>query len=252
MLALEFPPIEKLVEWPAYFGEGTILAFNKIAVISLLSMLIPTAIFLSARRDLVPAGLQHITEGVVTFVQKQIILPAIGPDGLRYTPLLLSLFLFLFVASFFEVVPTFHKPGTSRTAVPGVLALLVLVYFVAVGVKHNGAGPYIKAALFPPGLPKVLYLLVTPIELLSTFVIRPFSLAIRIFANLLAGHILITTFSVMCIALWQLSPLAAALPFSFVMLAGVVAFEMGVSFLQAFVFSLLTAVYIGGSLHPQH
>jgi F-type H+-transporting ATPase subunit a len=252
MLALEFPPIEKLVTWPAYFGEGTIFAFNKVGVIALLSMLIPTAMFLAARRDLVPAGLQHVTEGAVNFVQKQIILPAIGPDGLRYTPLLLSLFLFLFFASFFEVVPTFHLPGTSRMAVPGVLAVMVLVYFIAVGVKHNGAGAYLKSALFPPGLPKGLYVLVTPIELLSTFIIRPFSLAVRIFANLLAGHILILTFAVLCITLWQLSPLAAALPFSFLMLAMVVAFEMGVSFLQAFVFSLLTAVYIGGSLHPHH
>jgi F-type H+-transporting ATPase subunit a len=252
MLALEFPPIENLVLWPAYFGEGTIFEFNKIALITLLSMAIPTAMFLVARKELVPAGLQHITEGTVTFVQKQIILPAIGPDGLRYTPLLLSLFMFLFFGSLFEVIPTFHMPSTARMAVPGVLALLVLVTFVAVGVKHNGAGTYFKSALFPPGLPKGLYLLVTPIELLSTFIIRPFSLAVRIFANLLAGHILIVTFSVLCITLWQLSPLVLAMPFAFVMLSGVVAFEIGVSFLQAFVFSLLTAVYIGGSLHPHH
>lgn len=252
MFALEFPPVENLVVWPAYFGEGTIFEFNKIAVITLLSMLIPTAVFLIARKDLVPAGLQHITEGTVTFIQKQVILPAIGPDGLRYTPLLLSLFLFLFFGSIFEVIPTFHMPSTARMAIPATLALLVLVVFVFIGIKHNGAGTYFKSALFPPGLPKALYLLVTPIEFLSTFIIRPFSLAVRIFANLLAGHILIVTFSVLCITLWQLSPLVLALPFSFAMLVAVTGFEIGVSFLQAFVFSLLTAVYIGGSLHPHH
>jgi F-type H+-transporting ATPase subunit a len=249
---MEFPPIENLVVWPAYFGEGTIFEFNKIALITLLSMLIPTVIFLFARKDLVPTGLQHLTEGTVTFVQKQVILPAIGTDGLRYTPLLLSLFMFTFFGSLFEVIPTFHMPANARMAVPAVLAVLVLITFVSVGVKHNGAGAYFKSALFPPGLPKGLYLLVTPIELLSTFIIRPFSLAVRIFANLLAGHILIVTFSVLCVTLWQLSPLALALPFSFAMLAGVVGFEIGVSFLQAFVFTLLTAVYIGSSLHPHH
>lgn len=252
MFALQFPAVENLVVWPAYFGEDTIFEFNKIALITLLSMLIPTAIFLIARKDLVPAGLQHITEGTVTFIQKQVILPAIGPDGLRYTALLLSLFLFLFFGSIFEVIPTFHMPSTARMAIPATLALLVLVVFVFIGIKHNGAGTYFKSALFPPGLPKGLYLLVTPIEFLSTFIIRPFSLAVRIFANLLAGHILIVTFSVLCIALWTLSPLVLALPFSFAMLVAVTAFEIGVAFLQAFVFSLLTAVYIGGSLHPHH
>lgn len=248
---MHFPPIENLVVWPAYFGEGTIFEFNKIALITLLSMLIPTVVFLVAKKDLVPTGLQHVTEGSVTFIQKQVILPAIGPDGVRYTPLILSLFLFSFFGSIFEVIPTFHMPANARMAVPMVLALLVLVMFVAAGVKYNGAG-YFKATLFPPGLPKGLYLLVTPIEFLSTFLIRPFSLAVRIFANLLAGHILIVTFSVLCITLWQLSPLVLALPFSFAMLVGVTGFEIFVSFLQAFVFALLTAVYIGSSVHPSH
>ena len=76
---MHFPPIENLVVWPAYFGEGTIFEFNKIALITLLSMLIPTVVFLVAKKDLVPTGLQHVTEGSVTFIQKQGLLPAIGP-----------------------------------------------------------------------------------------------------------------------------------------------------------------------------
>jgi F-type H+-transporting ATPase subunit a len=252
VLGLHFPPVENLVEWPAYFGEDTIFAFNKITLISLLAMLIPTIVFLTAKKDLVPTGLQHITEGAVTFIEKQVILPAIGPDGLRYLPLLLSLFLFVFFGNIFEVVPTFQMPANARMANPALLALLVLVVFVTVGIKHNGAGTYFKSALFPPGLPKGLYLLVTPIEFLSTFLIRPFSLAVRLFANMLAGHILLVTFGVLCISLWQLSPLVVVLPFSFSMLVALTGFEIMVSFLQAFVFALLTAVYIGGALHPHH
>ena len=101
-------------------------------------------------------------------------------------------------------------------------------------------------------MPKALYLLVTPIELLSTFIIRPFSLAVRLFANMLAGHILLVTFSVLCITLWSLSLLAPVLLLSFPMLVAFTGFEFMVAFLQAFIFSLLTAVYIGGALHPAH
>ena len=76
---------------------------------------------------------------------------------------------------------------------PLVLALIVWVTFIAVGIKHNGLG-YFKEVLFPPGVPKALYILVTPIEFLSTFLVRPFSHAVRLFANMLAGHILLVTF----------------------------------------------------------
>ena len=101
-------------------------------------------------------------------------------------------------------------------------------------------------------MPKALYLLVTPIEFLSTFLIRPFSLAVRLFANMLAGHILLVTFSVLCITLWSASFLAGVLVLSFPMLVAFTGFEFMVAFLQAFIFSLLTAVYIGGALHPSH
>ena len=99
-------------------------------------------------------------------------------------------------------------------------------------------------------MPKALYLLVTPIEFLSTFLIRPFSLAVRLFANMLAGHILLVTFSVLCITLWSASVLAGVLVLSFPMLVAFTGFEFMVAFLQAYIFTLLTAVYIGGALHP--
>ena len=90
------------------------------------------------------------------------------------------------------------------------------------------------------------------IELISTFLLRPFGLAVRLFANMLAGHILLVTFGVICITLWQTSAVAVVLPFSFAVLVGLTGFEIGVSFIQAFVFSLLTAVYINLSLHAHH
>ncbi len=123
--------------------------------------------------------------------------------------------------------------------------------FIGVGVKHHKLG-YFKEVLFPPGVPKALYILVTPIELLSTFIIRPFSLAVRLFANMLAGHILLVTFSVLCITLWGFQILNIVNLVAFPMLVAFTGFEFMVAFLQAFIFSLLTAVYIGGALHPAH
>ncbi|MEM8923035.1 MAG: F0F1 ATP synthase subunit A [Actinomycetota bacterium] len=251
MFAVEFPPIENLVEWPAYFGEDTFYAFNKIALISCLAVIIPSVIFLLAKRDMVPKGLQNLVESTIEFVENQVIMAAIGPDGMRYLPLLMSIFLFVFFGNIFEVIPTFHMPANARMANPLVLALIVWAVFIGVGVKHHGVS-YFVGALFPPGVPKALYILVTPIEFLSTFILRPFGLAVRLFANLLAGHILLVTFGVLCITLWQASALAAVLPFSFGMLVALTGFEIMVSFLQAFVFALLAAVYIDSSLHPHH
>jgi len=249
VFALEFPTIENLVEWPEFLFEGTFAGFNKIALISMLAMLIPTVLFLMAKRDMVPRGLQNVVESAVEFVEKQIIMSAIGPEGMKYMPLLLSIFLFVFFGNIFEVIPMFQMPANARMANPAVLAGIVWVTFIGVGIKAQGFGGFMKASLFPPGVPKALYILVTPIEFISTFLLRPFGLAVRLFANMLAGHILLVTFGVLCITLWQQSALLAVLPFSFGMLVALTGFEMMVAFLQAFIFSLLAAVYINLSLH---
>jgi F-type H+-transporting ATPase subunit a len=240
------------VKWPDYFGEDTIFAFNKIGLISMLAMLIPTAMFLLSKKELVPSGLQNIVESTVQFVENQVVMSAIGAEGRKYLPLLLSIFMFVFFGNIFEVIPTFQMPANARMANPVILALVAWATFIAVGVKSQGFGGFMKSSLFPPGVPKALYLLVTPIEFLSTFLLRPFGLAVRLFANMLAGHILLVTFGVLCITLWQASPLIAVLPFSFATLVGLTGFEVMVSLIQAFVFSLLTAVYISLSLHPHH
>ncbi len=252
MFALEFPPIENLVEWPAYFGEGTIFEFNKIALISVLAVVIPSVLFILSKKELVPSGLQNVVESTVGFVEKQVVQSAIGPDGGKYLPLLLSIFLFVFFGNIFEVIPTFQMPANARMANPIVLALVAWATFIAVGVKAQGVGGFLKSSLFPPGVPKALYVLVTPIEFLSTFLLRPFGLAVRLFANMLAGHILLVTFGVLCIALWQKTALIVVLPFSFATLVALTGFEIMVSLIQAFVFSLLTAVYISLSRSAHH
>ncbi len=199
-----------------------------------------------------PKGAQNLAESSVGFIQEGVIMQAIGPDGLRYLPYLASLFFFILIGNLFEIIPFFHMPANARMANPLILALITWVFFIAVGVKHQGPLKYLKSSLFPPGVPWPLYFLVVPIEFLSTFIIRPFSLAVRLFANMLAGHILLVTFSVLCIALFTASLLVIVLPFSFFMLVALTGFELMVAFLQAYIFTILAAVYIGGALHPDH
>jgi F-type H+-transporting ATPase subunit a len=135
---------------------------------------------------------------------------------------------------------------------PLVLALITYVIFNVVGIVKQGPLKYLKSSLIPSGVPPALLILVVPIELVSHFLVKPFSLMVRLFANMLAGHLILATFSVICTAVFKKSLLAIILPFSFALLFALTGFEILVSFLQAFIFTILTAVYIGGTMHPEH
>ncbi len=149
---VHFPPIEDIVKWPAAFGDGQWYGFNKIGLISLIAMVVPFLLFFFAGRkaSLVPGKLQNVIETAIDFVEKQIILPAIGKEGMRYLPMLTAMVFFIWIGNLFEVIPTSHMPANARMANPLMLALTSWVMFIGVGVKHNGLG-YFKAALFPPG-----------------------------------------------------------------------------------------------------
>jgi F-type H+-transporting ATPase subunit a len=250
LAALEFPPISEVIEWPAWGPLG----FNKVALISVLATVFTLVLFFMASRkqELVPTGAQNLAEASVEMIEREIIMPTMGKDGLGWMPFFIAMFFFIFFGNIFEIIPGFQMPANARMANPLFLALLAWVLFIAVGIKHQGLGGYLKNTLFPPGVPKALYILVTPIEFISTFLVRPFSLAVRLFANMLAGHLLLVTFAVLTAALWTKGVIVIVAPFSFLMLVGLTAFEILVSVLQAYVFSILTAVYIAGAMHPEH
>ena len=253
VLALDFPPVSHLFEWPDILFDGTIYAVNKTVLIYLAAVVITAAIFLVAGRKnapLVPAGVQHIAESGVTFVEESIVMETIGPEGKKFMPFLTTMFFFILFSNITEVIPGIQFPANSSMAVAITLAIVVWCIYNVVGIKSQGLGGYLKNSLFPPGVPVFLYVIVTPIELVSTFVVRPFSLAIRLWANMVAGHLLLVTFAVLTTALWGAMPPTAIAPFA--MLVLMTGFEILVSVLQAFIFTILTAVYIGGSLHPAH
>ena len=253
ILALEFPPVSHLFDWPTIWFDGTAFAINKTVLIYLVATAVTIVLFGLAgrpRESLVPVGVQHVAESGVNFIEDSVVMQTIGPDGKKFMPFLTSMFFFILFSNITEVIPLVQFPANSRMAIPITLALLVWVIYNFVGVKHQGLFGYLKNSLFPPGVPKPLYLIVTPIELVGTFVVRPFSLAIRLWANMVAGHLLLVTFAILSATLWDFYYVPAALPF--VMLVLMTAFEILVSVLQAFIFTILTAVYIGGAMHPEH
>ena len=251
--ALNFPPIGELVDWKKFWLPG----FNKPMLLVVLACIITLALFLAAGRKkaLVPTGVQNLVEMIVDFVTNGIILETIGEDGMVFLPYLTTLFMFILICNLFEIIPIAQFPPMSRMALPLFLALITWVIYNFMGIKRQGVGQYFKNNLFPPGVPKALYLLVTPIEFISNFLVRPFSLAVRLFANELAGHLLLVTFAVLTDTLLFHNSITFFKPIAILPAAmdvGVTGFELLVAVLQAFIFTILTAVYIGLAVHPEH
>jgi len=246
---LVFPPINEILRWQDIFPS-----FNKIGLIAVLAALIGIGLFLAAsRRDPMkaPTGSRNLAETMIEFIEEGIVMQTIGKQGLKWTPFLLSLFIFIFLCNIPGILPVFQMPATARIGIPLALSLLVWVVYIGTGLKHQGAG-YFGHLLWPPGVPTALKPLVGIIEFISTIFVTPFSLTVRLMANMLAGHILLVSFALLTHALataeTQQAFLVPMSVFPFLMLVGVTAFEILVSFLQAYIFTILAAVYISNSL----
>jgi F-type H+-transporting ATPase subunit a len=246
-----FPPIDELFRWKDIVFEGQWYAINKTSLLVIVSSIIILAIFVGGSRKmkLVPHGFQNVLEMTYEFVDRGITRDVIGNDATRFTPFLGSLFLFILFLNFWEVIPFIQFPPTSRFAIPLFLSLMVYGLYWFLGFKHQGF-KYLTGHLFPEGVPLALYILVTPIELVQILLVRPFSLAVRLLANMMAGHILLTALALLTAYTLTNAPIIALGPFA--LNIGVTAFEILVGFLQAYIFTLLTAVYIADSLHAEH
>lgn len=251
IFGLEFPPISHLVEWPTLFGSGP-FAVNKVIILMWVSALIAFGVmYLGGRKqELVPTGAQNVAESAVDFIENGIVMETMGPDGLKFTPFLLTLFTFVLVCNIWGIIPGVQMPVNARIALPAFLAVLVWAIYHVTGIVSQGPINYVKSATIPPGVPKLILPLVFLIELLQILIVRPLSMAVRLFANLIAGHLLLATFAILSQALWEASYVGVVLPFA--MLVFLSGFEILVSFLQAYVFTILAAVYIGGAMHPEH
>ena len=249
--AFTFPPIDELFRWKDLAFKDTSYAINKTSLLVFISSAIIIALFVGGSRKmkLIPRGLQNVLEVFYDFIDRGITRDVVGNDAAHFTPFLGSLFLFILFLNFWEIIPGIQFPPTSRFAIPLFLSLMVYVLYWFLGLKHNGI-KYVTGHLFLPGVPKVMYLLLTPIEFLQIVVVRPFSLAVRLLANMMAGHILLTALALLTAYTITNAPIIAIGPFA--LNVAVTGFELLVGFLQAYIFTLLTAVYIADSLHPEH
>ncbi|HLG00272.1 MAG TPA: F0F1 ATP synthase subunit A [Acidimicrobiia bacterium] len=248
--ALDFPPVSHLLEWPDFLLKGSLLGINKVVLLTIMGAVLVVVFFWAAgrRQAVVPSGAQNLGEMAIEFVERDIVVNVMGPEAKHWTPFIASIFFFILALNLLGLVPVLQMPVNARMALPMYLALQTWLLMILVGFKHQGF-KFIPNTLFPPGVPKALMPLLAFIELLSVFILRPFTLMVRLFANLMAGHMLLTTFYVLSSALFVKSVLVVALPLPVFMAIFVTAFELLVALLQAYIFSILTAVYISESMH---
>jgi F-type H+-transporting ATPase subunit a len=226
------------------------LAFFVLA--ALLVVLVVRLAIRSYRGGTIPKGFGAAVEALVLFVRDEVAEPAIGHgDGRRFTPLLCSFFFFILVAALLGLMP-FAATSTGNLAVTMGLATVSFIAQQYAGISRYGLVRHFRN-LVPPGLPWLLLPVMIPVEILSMFT-KPFALMIRLFANMLAGHMVITTLLLLIALVGQTSWLGGALmtPVSIALSLFIMFLEILVAFIQAYIFTLLSATFIGLYAHPAH
>jgi F-type H+-transporting ATPase subunit a len=247
------PSVEDFFPPPLVSGAGAWLTkFTLLVWVAVAALII---FFLLAYRNprLVPTKAQWLAESIYGFVRDGLSREVIGHEGLRFAPYLASLFVFLMVTNVFGIIPFIQISPNSHIAFPIILAIISYVMFIYLGIRKHGLGPYLKLTLIPPA-PAYVLPLVIPIEFFSTFVLRPITLSLRLFANMFAGHILLLVFTLGGFVLLAVNnvlvkPIGVV---SWLMAIVLTFFELLVALLQAYVFVILTAAYIQGSLAEEH
>lgn len=252
------PPGPKDFEYPDVFN-GNNLLLSKPSLLLVLAALIVLVYFLAVTRRaaVVPSKGQYLGEQIYDFVRNGIAQDSIGgKDYARFVPLLLTLFAFILVNNVFGILPFIQFPPFARVSFAYALAAMVWLIYNGVGVGRHGFFGYLRLQTVPRGVPWAILPLLIPLEFLSNILIRPFTLSLRLFANMFAGHLLLLLFATGGEYL-----LINATGSILVKPVGLLAFALGIAVgflevivivLQAYVFTLLTAQYIGGALAEEH
>ncbi|WP_200303841.1 F0F1 ATP synthase subunit A [Streptomyces adelaidensis] len=248
------PGLHSFLFQPLLGHQDDAIYFNKTMLLALLGSIIVIGFFWAAFRkpQVVPGKLQMVAEAGYDFIRRGVVYETIGKkEGEKYVPLVVSLFFFIWMMNIWSIVPVAQFPVTAIISYPAVLALIVYITWVVLTFKRQGFVGFFKNVTgYDKSLGAVLPLSMT-IELFSNLLIRPFTHAVRLFANMFAGHTLLLLFT---IASWYLlnSFGIAYAGVSFVMVLVMTAFELFVQALQAYVFVLLTCTYIQGALAEHH
>ncbi|ALJ21166.1 F0F1 ATP synthase subunit A [Microbacterium sp. No. 7] len=232
------------------------LAITRIHLIQFLATIVVVLLLWAGTRRMtvVPGRFQSLVEMGLDFVRVSIAEDLLGKkDGRRFLPILATMFFMILFMNIAGIIPFLNIAGTSIIAVPMLLAVVSYVTFIYAGIKKSPKN-FFKNSLFPSGVPPVLYIIVTPLEFISTFIIRPVTLTLRLLMNMIVGHLMLvlffsaTQFFVVTLGGWWTALGAGTLAFGLAFTL----FEVLVAFLQAYVFTILTAVYIQLAVAEEH
>lgn len=236
--------------------EGTWFEMNRIILVRLLAVVALVLVFWLGTRKMrtVPGRFQGTVELALNLVRVNIAEDLLGEkDGKRFLPLLTTIFFMVWFMNVTGIIPGLNIAGTSIIGMPLVLAIAAYVAFVYAGLRKHPVA-FLKNSMLPPGVPWPLYIIVTPIEFVSTFILRPVTLTLRLLMNMVVGHFLLVLFfssthffilySDSWMAFFGIGTIAFSIAFTF--------FELLVATLQAYVFTLLTAVYLQLALAEEH
>jgi F-type H+-transporting ATPase subunit a len=238
-------------------SHGTWLQFDRIELVRLVAAAVIVLLFVVAARraTLVPGRFQSAIEWILEFVRGNVVSDVLGKEnGERYVPLLTTIFVALLGFNLTGIVPGLNIAGTSRIGLPVLFAIWVYITYLAAGVRKFGVGGFLKNSLFPPGVPVFMYVLLTPVEMLQVFVLRPATLALRLTANMIAGHLMLALcFIATEYFLVEAAPAMKAFGLlTFVSAFVMMLFEAFVAALQAYIFAILAAVYISLATADEH
>jgi F-type H+-transporting ATPase subunit a len=250
------PTIGDIFPGPILFA-GTFFEINRLQIVRFIAAAALIVIFvLAARRaTLVPGRFQNVIEMNLDFVRVNVAEEILGKDQApKFVALLTTMFCAILTFNLMGIIPGLNIAATALIGLPLMLAAWTYVSYLSAGVRELGLGGFLKNSLFPPGVPPFLYVLLTPVEFLTVFIIRPATLALRLMANMVSGHLMLALcFSATQYFIFEAVP--AMKGFGALTFAGgfiFTLFEVFVATLQAYIFVILTAVYINLSVSKEH
>ena len=241
---------------PPVFSVGGVDVTKPMMLLVLAAIVVFGFFFAAARqRSMVPGKLQFAGESLYASVRNGLGRDIIGSrDFMPFVPYLVTLFFFILVSNWFGSVPFIQFPTFSRASMAYALAGLSWVIYNAIGIKRHGLGGYLRLQTIPGGVGGPILALIVPLEFFSNILVRPITLALRLFANMFAGHILALLFAtggeyLLIHGALLIKPVGIL---AWVLAIAIAFLELLVQFLQAYVFTLLNAMYISGALADEH
>jgi F-type H+-transporting ATPase subunit a len=251
--SVPFPPSVEDFFLPSLAAGAWITKFTLMIWLAVAALIV---FYLVAYRNpkIVPTRTQWIAESVYGFARDNVAKDLIGPEGTKFAPYLAALFSFILVTNVFGVIPILQVSPNSHIAFPAALAIISYVVYVSLGIRRHGFIGFLKKMTVTPGVPWVIYPLLVPIEFFTNLINRPLTLAVRLFANMFAGHLILLVFTLGGFALLATGNIFYFLVggVSFVFALVLTLFEFGIALLQAYVFIMLSGFYIGDAIAESH